>query len=564
MTGPGSNCSGRAAGHRAVAGAGGRAASGHPSGLLTPALLEQVRERVRIADLFNPAELRKAGREFVTRCPWHDDRRPSLTVSPQRNRVHCFVCGKGADAIGWLQERQGLSFQEAVLELARRSGVGIDAADPEAQRRFEQEWQERRQLQARRTEQRRQFHQALLQQLEQGGEAARYLQARGLSAETARTWQLGVAGDRLVMPLNDPAGQAVGFCGRAMGDQQPKYRNSSGDLLFQRNGLVFGLDQAASTIRREGTALLVEGPLDVIQLHQAGFTQAVACLGTSVSALQLQLLQRHGMKHLLVALDGDSAGQAATERLLLQLQPELIRGQLSASIVPLPEGQDADGLLRQQGAGALEGLLASAEHWLEWRLDRLLAPVTEAVGRPALDALQTIEREGQALLQQLPEGVLRQLVEQRLAQALKVNGDVATGPHASLAALTDAGPATCTARQRAERRVLRLFIHAPQCRELLSCLSLQEPGCRVALEWLGNLAVVSADSFIAPMALQLAAQLPGAVGVLLAQAAAPAPEVITVLQRDPQAELQALLDVLEPVAHQAPVVGQLPSQPLTF
>jgi hypothetical protein len=86
----------------------------------------------------------------------------------------------------------------------------------------------------------------------------------------------------------------------------------------------------------------------------------------------------------------------------------------------------------------------------------------------------------------------------------------------------------------------------------------------LALEWLGNLAVVSVDGSIAPMALQLAAQLPGAVGVLLAQAAAPAPEVITVLQRDPQAELQALLDVLEPVAHQAPVVGQLPSQPLTF
>jgi len=562
MTGPGSNCSGRAAAHRAVAGAGGRAASGHASGLLTPALLEQVRERVRIADLFNPAELRKAGREFVTRCPWHDDRRPSLTVSPQRNRVHCFVCGKGADAIGWLQERQGLSFQEAVLELARQIGVSVDAADPEAQRRFEQEWQERRQLQARRTEQRRQFHQALLHQLEQGGEAARYLQARGLSAETARTWQLGVAGDRLVIPLNDPAGQAVGFCGRAMADQQPKYRNSSGDLLFQRNGLVFGLDQAATTVRREGTALLVEGPLDVIQLHQAGFTQAVACLGTSVSALQLQLLQRHGMKHLLVALDGDGAGRAAAERLLLQLQPELMRGQLSASVVPLPEGQDPDGLLRQQGAGALEGLLASAQHWLEWRLDRLLAPVAQAVGRSDLQALQVIEREGQALLQQLPEGVLRQRVEQRLPQALKDNGDVATGPHAPLAALTDAGPATCTARQRAERRVLRLFIHAPQCRELLSCLSLQEPGCRVALEWLGNLAVVSADSFIAPMALQLAVQLPGAVGALLAQAAAPAPEVITVLQRDPQAELQALLDVLEPVTQQAPVVGLRPAQPL--
>ncbi|MFM7311832.1 MAG: CHC2 zinc finger domain-containing protein, partial [Cyanobium sp.] len=328
---------GRAASHRVVAGAGRRAPSGHaasqPSGLLTPALLEQVRERARIADLFNPADLRQAGREFVTRCPWHDDRRPSLTVSPRRNRVHCFVCGKGTDAIGWLQERQGMSFQEAVLELARRSGVTVDAGDPEAQRRFAQEWQERRQLQARRAEQRQRFHQALLDQLERGGAGADYLQARGLSADTARTWQLGTADGRLVIPLNDPAGRTVGFCGRAMGDQEPKYRNTAADLLFQRNGLVFGLDQAAEAIRRTGMALLVEGPLDVIQLHQAGFTHAVACLGTSVSALQLQLLQRHGLKQLLIALDGDSAGRAASERLLLQLQAQLVRGELGVSVL---------------------------------------------------------------------------------------------------------------------------------------------------------------------------------------------------------------------------------------
>jgi DNA primase len=143
-----------------------------------------------------------------------------------------------------------------------------------------------------------------------------------------------------------------------MGNQEPKYRNSTGDLLFQRNGLVFGLDQAAEAIRKQGTALLVEGPLDVIQLHQAGFTHAVACLGTSVSELQLQLLRRQGMKHLLIALDGDGAGQAATDRLIAQLQPQLVAGGLSASVVQLPEGQDADGLLRAQGPTALEGLIA--------------------------------------------------------------------------------------------------------------------------------------------------------------------------------------------------------------
>jgi DNA primase len=522
--------------------------------LLTPALLESVRERARITALFGPGELRKAGREFVTRCPWHNDRRPSLTVSPQRNRVHCFVCGKGTDAIGWLQERQGLSFQEAVLELARRTGVSVVEGDPAAQQRIEQEWRERRRLQAWRREQRTQFHQALQQQLEQGGEAAHYLNVRGISADTARTWQLGVAAGRLVIPLNDPAGQAVGFCGRAMGDQLPRYRNSSGDLLFQRNGLVFGLDQAAAAIRREGTALLVEGPLDVIQLHQAGFQQAVACLGTSVSALQLQLLQRHGMKQLLIALDGDSAGQTATERLLQQLQPELIRGQLGAAVVSLPEGQDADGLLRHQGAPALEGLLASAQHWLEWRLDRLLAPLTAAGALPALATLQAIERDGQALVQQLPEGVLRQRGVQRLAQALQAPaGWVAS-------AATRSQPlqlplAALTARQRAERRVLRLFIHAPACRELLSCLALQDPACRVALEWLRNLALVAADGAISTLALQLAGHVTGAAGALIAQAAAPGPDVIAVLQREPQAELQVLLDGLEPVVPQVPVAA---------
>jgi len=269
--------SGKAAPHRVVAGASRRALSGHPTGRPAPAVLESMRERAQITDLFGPSELKRSGRECVERCPWHDDRHPSLSVSPSRNRVHCFVCGKGTDAIVWMQDRQGLSFQEAVLELARRTGVNVAEGDPEAQARFEQEWRERRQLMAERTEQRQQFHQALLQQLEQGGAGADYLPTRGINADTAIAWQLGFAGGRLTIPLNDASGQTVGFCGRATGNQEPKYRNSTGDLLFQRNGVVFGLDQASEAIRKQGTALLVEGPPDVIQLHQPGFTNAVAC-----------------------------------------------------------------------------------------------------------------------------------------------------------------------------------------------------------------------------------------------------------------------------------------------
>jgi DNA primase len=517
-------------------------------------VLESVRERAQITDLFGPTELKKSGREFVARCPWHEDRHPSLTVSPSRNRVHCFVCGKGTDAIGWLQDRQGLSFQEAVLELARRTGVSVAEGDPEAQARFEQEWRERRALLAQRTEQRQQFHQALLQQLEQGGAGAAYLQSRDISPETARTWQLGVAGGRLTIPLNDAAGQTVGFCGRATGNQEPKYRNSTGDLLFQRNGLVFGLDQAAEAIRKQGTALLVEGPLDVIQLHQAGFTHAVACLGTSVSELQLQLLRRQGMKHLLIALDGDGAGQAATEKLIEQLQPQLVAGGLSASVVQLLEGQDADGLLRTQGAATVEGLIASARHWLEWQLDRLLTPLAACSASPELATLQAVEQAGQALIEQLPDGVLRRSAEQRLIGALnrRDNEPGSTKPHPQASpALQE--PCAVTAGQRAEHRALRLFLYASECRELLQCLALQDPACRLAMEWLGSLAVVAVDGQIAGMVQQLAPQLPGALGSVLSQVAASGPDVIAVLQREPQVELQALLDALEPLDRESPI-----------
>ena len=158
-----------------------------------------------------------------------------------------------------------------------------------------------------------------------------------------------------------------------------------------------------------------------------------------------------------------------------------------------------------------------------------------------------MEREGQALIAQLSDGVLRRTAEQQLEQALQAPGpEQPTTRPAVVPVLLE--PAACSPRQRAERRVLRLYVHAPECRELLQCLSLADPACGAALDWLNNLAVLAVDGAIDGMALQLAAQLPGAVGAVLAQAAAPGPEVIAVLRREPQAELQALLDALEPVA----------------
>jgi hypothetical protein len=221
---------------------------------------------------------------------------------------------------------------------------------------------------------------------------------------------------------------------------------------------------------------------------------------------------------------------------------------LSASVVQLPEGQDADGLLRGQGASTVEGLIASARHWLEWRLDRLLAPLAAETASPSLEILQAVEQTGQALIEQLPDGVLRRSAEQRLNTALMGQSDQTAATPAkpeSVAALIE--PCAATARQRAEHRALRLFIHASECRELLQCLALQDLACRLALEWLSSLALMAVDGSIASMVLQLVGELPGAVGGAIAQAVDPGPDVVALLQRDPQAELQALLDLLEPV-----------------
>ena len=151
------------------------------------------------------------------------------------------------------------------------------------------------------------------------------------------------------------------------------------------------------------------------------------------------------------------------------------------------------------------------------------------------------------MIKQLSDGVLRRTAEQRLEQALQSQGPEQPNPKPRAVPIL-LEPTTCNPRQRAERRVLRLYVHAPECRELLQCLTLSDPACGAALDWLNNLAVLAVDGAIDGMALQLATQLPGAVGAVLAQAAAPGPEVIAVLKREPQAELQALFDALEPVA----------------
>ena len=474
------------------------------------ALLEAVRERARITDLFPQADLRRRGSEFLTLCPWHQDSNASLTVSPRTNRVHCFVCNKGADPIGWLQDRQGLSFREAVEELARRYAVPLPEQDPEAAALAEAEHQERQRLRQWRSHQEEEFHQALISDLGAAGTAARYLEQRGISPETAIAWRLGLNASRLMLPIRDAMGRCCGFSGRSLIGEEPKYRNSSGDLLFQKSKLLFGLDKATEAIRRSGEALLVEGPLDVIQLHQAGLDHAVAALGTAVTIEQLQRLQRTGTKRLWLAYDGDSAGANATARLIGLARPLLLRGDLDLLVVPFPPGEDPDSLLRSQGVSGMRACLAQGRHWLHWELDRLLAELQH--DPEDLSILQRCERQGAELLDQLPPGALRRKAEQRLREALgglplaaHHNGQTGRGLRVTqggeaqrkakaidIEAITirkpkgegDEQAQSDASVHQAERRALRLFLCNPGLREVLSVLELADPLHREAMGWL--------------------------------------------------------------------------------
>jgi len=537
---------------------------------LPDSLIEAVRSQARNADLFPLSELRRSGSGFLATCPWHQDRRPSLTVNPERNRVHCFVCNRGADPIAWLEDRQGLSFREAVEELARRYAIALPEQDPEAAARAEAEHQERQRLRHWRSQQQEEFHQALLSDLQASGPAALYLQQRGISPDTAITWRLGLNAQRLMLPIRDGQGRCCGFSGRSLNGEEPKYRNSSADLLFQKSQLLFGLDQAAAAINSTGEALLVEGPLDVIQLHQAGFSNAVAAMGTSLSAEQLQLLQRRGARRLLVVFDGDGAGRSATGKLIAGLRSALIGSGLELAVVELPTGTDPDGLIRSHGPDALRRPIEQARHWLQWELDQLLAPLNADADN--LSVLQRCEARARGLLAVLPPGALRERAERRLQEALGLVPQLHHGvqphrakrpglgrpqaqqPQASPAASPPPAHRDAAQIERAEYRALRLFLCSPVCRDPLAVLVVRNDLYRRAQQCLVQVhqritgPIASAQEDPLPRSvLAICPQLEPHLGQLLERLCSLDLGVRDTLFRQPEGEMMAILDVLEPV-----------------
>lgn len=489
---------------------------------LHPRTIEAVKERADIVDVVGEhVVLKKKGREYVGICPFHDDTSPSMTVSPAKQFYYCFSCGAGGNAIKFLMEHQRQSFSDVVLVLARKYQLPIETLDGPQQERLRKQLSRREQLHRVLTLAAGWFRSQL--RAPEGAAALTYLrESRGLNEATLEAFELGFAPDRwdgllshlqqveglgpelleeaglvvprkgassqdgrgfydrfrgrVMVPIKDRQGRVIGFGGRSLDGGEPKYLNSPETEVFEKGKHLFGLDKAAAAIRKDDRAVVVEGYFDVIALHAAGITNAVASLGTALSSQQItQLCRCCEGRRMVLNFDSDGAGVRAAQRAIGEVEQLALQGQLELRVLQLPSGKDPDEFLKSQGAGDYRALLDQAPLWLDWQIEQVLEG--RDLARP--DQFQLAVTALVALLGKLPQSAVRSHYLQRVAERL-------SGGQARLAIQLEDDlrqqvkgqrwhgrsqkwelPGEAGLRERAEAEVLRMYLHCPGYRSAI-------------------------------------------------------------------------------------------------
>ena len=481
---------------------------------LHPRTIEAVKERADIVDVVGEhVVLKKKGREFVGICPFHDDSKPSMTVSPAKQFYYCFSCGAGGNSIKFLMEFQRQSFGDVVLELARKYQLPIETMDGPQEERLKKQLSLRDQL-----------HRALAlacgwfrSQLKgpEGEQALRYLkEKRGIKESTLEAFELGYAPgkwdgllkhlqlveglspelleaaglvvprkggggfydrfrDRVMVPIRDRQGRVIGFGGRSLDGSEPKYLNSPETAVFEKGKHLYGLDRAAPAIRKQDRAVVVEGYFDVIALHAAGITNAVASLGTALSSQQItQLCRCSDGKRIILNFDADVAGVRAANRAIGEVEQLALQGQLELRVLHLQSGKDPDEFLSDHGAGDYRALLDQAPLWLDWQIEQVLSgkDLTKA------DQFQQAVSGLVALLGKLPPTAVRthyiQQVAERLSGgqgrlALQLEEDLrqqVKGQRWHGRSSRHEQPGEAGLRERSEAHILLIYLHCPRYR----------------------------------------------------------------------------------------------------
>jgi DNA primase len=412
-------------------------------GLIPESFIEELLARADIVELIERhVPLKRAGREYQACCPFHDEKTPSFTVSPQKQFYHCFGCGAHGSAIGFLMNYEGLEFVDAVEDLARHVGLTVpreasSKARPSAGLYEVMEWVAT-------------YYQ---EELKTNQEAIDYLKQRGLSGEIAKDFGIGFAPagwnfltdrlsksgknmggqekrlsllqraglmsegksgsydkfrHRIMFPIHDRRGRVIGFGGRALGDDGPKYLNSPETELFHKGRELYGLYLARKSQAKLERIIVVEGYMDVVALAQFGFRNCVATLGTATTENQAELLLR-ACDEVIYCFDGDRAGRKAAWRALEATLPRLREGR-QARFLFLPEGEDPDTMVRSQGAGTFTSLLDSAQPLSEYFFEHF----TAAVDMSSIDGRAKLVEMARPEMDKIPPGVFHDMMFDRL------------------------------------------------------------------------------------------------------------------------------------------------------
>lgn len=416
-------------------------------GLIPQSFIDELLARADIVQLIDArVPLRKAGRDYQARCPFHEERTPSFTVSPDKQFYHCFGCGAHGTAIGFLMEHDGMNFPEAVSELAGDLGLEVPREGGEV---FVESQDDLYAELARADA----FFQRMLREHPQGERAVAYLKERGLDGATAARFGIGFAPpgwdnllqsgrddpgaaarmlelglliereqggmydrfrDRVMFPIRDRRGRVIGFGGRAFGDEKPKYMNSPESALFHKGRELYGLYEARQASRHPERLLVVEGYMDTVALAQAGIDGAVATLGTSTTPEHLETIYRVAPS-VVFCFDGDQAGRKAAWRALEQSLPAQREGRQAAFLF-LPEGEDPDSLVRGEGREAFLARLDRARPLSEVLFETL----AEQTDLESLDGRARLAEKARPLISRVPDGIYRQLLVERLAELVKM------------------------------------------------------------------------------------------------------------------------------------------------
>ncbi|BDU76732.1 DNA primase [Mesoterricola sediminis] len=360
-------------------------------------LVQRVKDATDLVALVGQAvKLRRQGSAWSGLCPFHSERTPSFQVVADRGFYHCFGCGKHGDVFTWIMEREGLTFPEALEQLARAAGIDLPrqrerpAAELDLEARVRlaletaQAFYERRLADTPKAldylrgrgmtpDFIREAHlgyapdawEALVTHLKTQGFSLEVLEQAGLASRSERGSHLDFLRDRLVIPILDARGRTIAFGGRAFGDAKPKYLNTRETAVFQKGSVLFGFHRAKGQLR-DG-ALVVEGYFDVLQLHQEGIHQAVAPLGTALTEAHLQMVGRF-TKRLILCFDGDAAGLRAMEK---SLRLALPLG-FDVRLLLLPQGEDPDTWCMTLGRDAFRELISRAPGWTDFIIGRAL------------------------------------------------------------------------------------------------------------------------------------------------------------------------------------------------